>query len=193
MKKFFAFLAVFGLQSSVFGPVFAAKSDGGAHSAGNYTIGIGPIGNVYVTDRRPEMSPGVGALVYFDYRWSPELSTTASVMMLVQDGTDADRGENNIVFMGLPTFDLKYYFITNPSRWDPYAAVGIGYYILTAGSRGRGVASGLGAQAGVGLDYYLSRKLSIGTAAYFRSAALLGGGSTGNFPLSFLGNVGFHF
>ena len=192
MKKLFLIVLILGLVAVNSAMAEGAKG-GGAHSAGNYTIGIGPIGNVYVTDRRPEMSPGVGAVVYFDYRWSPELSTTASVMMLVQDGTDADRGENNIVYMGIPTFDLKYYFITNPSRWDPYAAAGIGYYVLTSGSRGRGVASGLGAQAGVGFDYYLSRKLSIGTAAYFRSVALMGGGATSNFPLSFLGNVGFHF
>lgn len=193
MKKFSVPILVFGLLSSVLTPAFAAKSDGGGHSAGNYTIGLGPIGNIYLTDRRPEMSPGIGALIYFDYRWSPELSTTATVMMLVQNGKDADNGENNIVFMGLPTFDIKYYFVTEPSHWDPYAAVGIGYYALTSGSRGSGVASGLGAQAGVGFDYYLSRKISVGTAAYFRSAALLGGGSTGTFPLSFLGNLGFHF
>jgi len=112
MKKLFLIVLILGLVAVNSAMAEGAKG-GGAHSAGNYTIGIGPIGNVYVTDRRPEMSPGVGAVVYFDYRWSPELSTTASVMMLVQDGTDADRGENNIVYMGIPTFDLKYYFITN--------------------------------------------------------------------------------
>lgn len=163
------------------------------HSAGNYTIGIGPVGNVYVTDRRPEMDPGVGAIVFFDYRWSPELSTTAAVMMLAQDGNGQDAGQNNIVFMGIPTFDVKYYWITNPSRWDPFASAGIGYYVVTHGSRGRGLASALGAQLGVGFDYYITSRLSFGVTGNFRSIALLGSGSTGSFPLSFDGRFGFHF
>lgn len=175
------------------GPVFAKSRGGNVNAAGNYSLGIGPIGNIYLTDRHPEMSPGVGANVFFDYRWAPELSTTASVMMLVQDGTDSDKGENNIVFIGIPTFDVKYYFITDPSRWDPYASVGIGYYVVTSGARGRGTASGLGAQTGVGFDYYVTSRVSFGAASQFRSAALLGGGATGAFPLSFLGNFGFHF
>ncbi|OGQ04120.1 MAG: hypothetical protein A3F82_07245 [Deltaproteobacteria bacterium RIFCSPLOWO2_12_FULL_44_12] len=175
------------------GEVFAQEKSNPVNAAGNFTIGIGPIGNIYLTDRRPDLSPGIGALVYFDYRWSPELSTTATVMMLVQGGTGADRGENNVVFLGIPTFDVKYYFMKNPSHWDPYAAVGVGYYAVTAGSRNRGVASGLGAQIGGGLDYYLTSKISLGVATTFRSVALLGSGSTGSFPLSFLGNFGFHF
>lgn len=178
-------------------PVMAAKSksdsstSGGA--SGNYTIGIGPVGNFYFTHHRPDLSPGVGALIYFDYRWSPELSTTASVMMLVQDGRNLDRGANNIVLMGLPTFDMKYYFVTNPSKWDPYAAAGIGYYAVTKGSLGRGMASGLGAEVGGGFDYYITPKISLGAAGYFRSLALLGGGATGLFPVSVLGNFGYHF
>ncbi len=191
MKKILFLLFVFSFFTT---PLLAQKSKlGTTHAQGNYTIGLGPIGNFYLIHRRPDLSPGIGALVFFDYRWAPELSTTATVMMLVQNGRGVDGGENNVIFMGLPTFDIKYYFVTEPSRWDPYAAVGIGYYVVTAGSRGRGVASGLGAQAGVGTDYYLTSKISLGLASTFRSAALLGGGSTGTFPLSFLGNFGFHF
>lgn len=174
-------------------PLWGQRSEGKVHSAGNYTVGLGPAGNLYTTNRRPEMDPGIGALVYFDYRWSPELSTTATVMMLVQDGTDRDQGQNNIVFLGMPVFDVKYYWITNPSRWDPFASAGIGYYVLTHGSRGRGMASGLGAQIGVGFDYYLTSRVSFGVNGNFRSLALLGSGTTGNFPLSFDGRFGFHF
>lgn len=184
-------VAVF-LWMGTIGHAWAQKSKGGG-AAGNYTIGIGPIGNFYLVDRRPELSPGIGAHVFFDYRWSPELSTTASVMMLVQNGKGADRGENNVVYLGIPTLDVKYYFITNPSRWDPYALAGIGYYAVTAGARGRGAASGLGAQVGIGLDYYITPKISLGVADYFRSVALLGGGSSGSFAQSLLGNFGFHF
>lgn len=188
MKKIGIVLALVLTSSISF-----AQSSGKTQSAGNFTIGLGPIGNFYLTDRRPEMSPGIGALVYFDYRWSPELSTTATVTMLTQDGKDRDNGQNNIIFMGIPTFDIKYYFITNPSRWDPFALVGVGYYVVTHGSQGRGLASGLGAQIGGGADYFLTSRLSLGLTAAFRSIGLLGNGSTGNFPLSLDGRLGFHF
>ena len=163
------------------------------HSAGNYTIGLGPVGNMYLTSRRPEMDPGVGALVYFDYRWSPELSTTTTIMLLAQDGAGRDAGQNSIVFLGIPTFDVKYYFVTNPSRWDPFALAGVGYYVVTHGSRGGGIASGMGAQLGTGFDYFLTSRFSLGLTSYFRSVALLGSGSTGNFPFSLDGRLGFHF
>lgn len=171
----------------------SSASGGSGHSAGNYAVGIGPAGNLYVTDRRPELDPGIGALVYFDYRWSPDLSTTATVMMLTQDGDDRDAGQNNIIFMGIPTFDIKYYWINNPSRWDPFASIGVGYYVVTHGSAGRGIASGMGAQVGVGFDYYITSRLSFGISGAFRSIALLGSGSSGSFPLSFDGRFGFHF
>lgn len=164
-----------------------------AGSAGNFTIGVGPIGNFYLTDRRPEMSPGVGALIYFDYRWSPELSTQTSIFVTDQGGDGRDAGEDHIIFMGIPAFDIKYFFVTNPSRWDPYALVGIGYYVLTNGQAGRGMASGLGAQLGAGADYYVSAKISLGVSAVFRSIAMLGNGATGTFPLSLAGHFGFHF
>ncbi|MDO8528247.1 MAG: OmpW family outer membrane protein [Deltaproteobacteria bacterium] len=186
-------LAVLLVCMTALPAIAAQKKSTGGGAAGNYTIGMGPIGNFYLTDHHPEMSPGIGAIFYFDYRWAPELSTTTSVMMLMQNGTGSDKGENNIAFLGLPTFDVKYYFVTNPSRWDPYAAVGIGYYAVTAGARGRGFSSGLGAQVGIGFDYYITKRISLGVSDYFRSVAMLGGGSTGLFAQSISGNFGFHF
>lgn len=195
MKKIIYFVLAGCLWS---GPTWAQSSgrgggSGAAGSAGNFTIGLGPIGNAYLTSRRPEMNPGIGAIIYFDYRWSPELSTTASVMMLDASGDGRDGGENHILFLGIPTFDIKYYWITNPSRWDPFASVGIGYYVLTHGSGGRGIASGMGAQIGAGFDYYITSRVSLGLDGQFRSLALLGSGATGTFPLSFDGRFGFHF
>lgn len=177
---------------------FAAKTESsGGYSkvanAGNYTIGFGPVGNFFVTRHRPELSPGIGAVIYFDYRWSPQISTTASIMMTNQSGKNRDVGENNVIFLGIPSFDVKYYFITEPSRLDPYVSGGIGFYVLTSGSRNGGLATGLGAQLGTGIDYYLSSKLSIGVATQFHSIGMFGGGTTGSFPISMMGNLGFHF
>lgn len=184
MKKLFIAFCLFAL------PVQAEKA---INSAGNFSVGMGPIGNLYLTDRHPEMDPGIGATFYFDYRWSTDLSTTTSVMMLDQDGTDSDKGQNSIVFIGIPTFDVKYYWINNPSRWDPYVSIGLGYYVVTHARRGAGMASAMGAQTGVGFDYYLSERLSFGIDTSWRWIALLGNGATGSYPLSLRGNIGFHF
>jgi len=183
-------IAGLGLVLSIGQTAFAKKN---VNAAGNYTIGIGPAGAIYTTDRRPELDPGIGAHVYFDYRWSPDLSTTTSVIMLSQDGTDNDNGQKNIVAISIPSIDVKYYWVRNPSRWDPYVAVGLGYYVFTHGSAGRGLSSGIGAQVGVGFDYYMTPRVSFGIDGQFRSVALLGSGGTGNFPLAMRGGFGFHF
>ena len=193
MKKIYAIALVALLSSAGLNAKSNSSEGRNVNSAGNYTIGLGPVGNFYLTHRHPEMDPGLGAVIYFDYRWSPELSTTVTVMMLSQDGTSSDVGQNSIVFMGIPTFDIHYYFITNPSRWDPYALIGVGYYAVTHGSAGNGVASGLGANVGGGADYYITSKISFGLNAQFHSIALLGNGSTGSFPISLDGRFGFHF
>ncbi|MDO8493991.1 MAG: OmpW family outer membrane protein [Deltaproteobacteria bacterium] len=182
----------FVLTVLLIAPQAFAKS-GNVNSAGNFTVGMGPSGAIFMTDRHPELDPGLGAHVYFDYRWSPDISTTTTVEMMVQDGTDTDQGQTSIVYIAIPSVDVKYYWVTNPSRWDPYVSAGIGYYVLTHGSRGRGVSSGIGAQIGIGFDYYLTTRFSFGVDSQLRSVALLGGGGTGNFPLAFRGNLGFHF
>ena len=97
-----------------------------ASGGGNFTIGVGPIGNLFIFDSRPELDPGIGGFVYFDYRWSPQLSTTVTVLVANQDGTGPDNGDNDIILFGLPTFDIKYYFLTRASKWDPYAQMGVG-------------------------------------------------------------------
>lgn len=190
IKHIFLFWALI-LFLNLPSPLFAQRQP--ASNSGNYTIGLGPVGNFYISSRRPEMSPGIGAQIYFDYRWSPELSTTATVMMLSQNGNGADTGEKNIIFMGIPTFDIKYYFIRTPSQWDPYASVGVGYYVVTNGQKNRGWAHGLGAQLGGGIDYYINPSFSVGAATQFRSVALLRNGATGTFPISLMGQAGFHF
>src|SRR3989338_7528316 len=123
--------------------------------SGNFAIGGGPVGNLFVVDSRPEMTPGVGGHVYFDYRWSPQLSTTITILVTTEDGTGPDRADKGIEFLGMPSFDIKYYFINRPSRWDPYIHTGIGWYVVTEGSvNNRTISICLGANLGVGFDYY---------------------------------------
>jgi hypothetical protein len=168
-------------------------------AAGNFSVGLGPMGNVYVVDTSPELDPGVGGYVYFDYRWSPQFSTQVGVTVTTQDGTGISAGDGGIEFLGIPTFDLKFYILSEPSRWDPYGLIGMGVYATTEGSVNNGTwAIGIGANIGLGTDFYITEKWSVGLAAIFRSIGLIDSTSGSNngtalFPFSMMGNVAYHF
>lgn len=178
----------------------AASAPAAAGTAGgNFTIGLGPLGNIYIVDSNPQLDPGVGGYVYFDYRWSPQFSTQFGVLVTTQDGTGISNGDNGIEFLGIPTFDLKFYILSEPSRWDPYGLLGIGVYAVTEGTAKNGTtAVGVGADVGLGTDFYITERISVGMAAIFRSIGLIdstGGQRNGTalFPFSMLGNIAFHF
>lgn len=170
---------------------------GGA--GGNYTVGLGPIGNIYVVDSMPELEMGVGGYAFFDYRWSPQFSTQVSFFITDQDGKGASSGDNDIQLLGVPTFDLKFYILTNPSRWDPYGLIGVGFFVATEGSANNGSKCfGVGADIGLGTDFYISERFSVGAAAIFRSIGMIestAGGRNGTslFPFSMMGNVAYHW
>ncbi len=168
-------------------------------NAENFTIGGGPMGNIFIVDARPELDPGVGGYLYFDYRWSPQISTQFNIIVTTEDGTGISNGDNGIEFLGIPTINLKYYLLSSESHWDPYLMAGIGIYAISEGTASNGTfAVGFGADAGIGLDYYLTEKWSFGLAGSFRSIGLIDSTSGNNngtaiFPFSMAGNVGFHF
>lgn len=168
-------------------------------AGGNFSVGFGPVGNIYVVDSNPELDPGVGGYLYFDYRWSPQFSTQFGVLVTTQDGTGISAGDGGIEFLGIPTFDLKFYILREPSRWDPYGLIGIGVYATTEGSVNNGTwALGVGADIGLGTDFYITEQWSVGLAAIFRSIGLIdstGGSNNGTalFPFSIMGNVAYHF
>ncbi len=168
-------------------------------AGGNFTVGLGPMGNIYVVDSNPQLDMGYGGYVYFDYRWSPQFSTQFGVAVTTQDGTGISNGDNGIEFLGIPTFDLKFYIFSEPSRWDPYGLIGMGVYAVTEGSAKNGTtAVGIGANLGLGTDFYITEKWSVGLAAIFRSIGLIDSISGNNngtalFPFSMMGNVAYHF
>ncbi|MFH1653818.1 MAG: outer membrane beta-barrel protein [Pseudomonadota bacterium] len=188
MKKSFYFLSLLLLIISL---PLSAKAES--------ALGIGPVGNIFVVDSSPELDPGIGGQFYFDYRWSPQFSTQIGAMVTVQDGKGNNAGDNDIMLLGIPTFDLKFYLLSSPSRWDPYGFIGMGLYTLTEGSADNGtVAFGVGANLGLGCDYYISERFSVGLALVFRSIGLIddvGGKNKGKalFPLSLTGGVAYHF
>jgi outer membrane protein W len=157
------------------------------------------MGNIFVVDSNPELGPGVGGYLYFDYRWSPQLSTQISVIVTTEDGKGISSGDNGIEFLGIPTFDIKYYLISSVNRWDPYLMIGAGIYAISEGTTSNGtVAVGIGANLGIGCDYYFNDKWSAGLTTSFRSIGLIDSISGSNngtaaFPVSITGNAAYHF
>lgn len=172
---------------------------GSTANAQYYTFGLGPMGNFFVVDSNPELGPGVGGYVFFDYRWSPQLSTQVSIIVTTEDGKGANSGDNGIEFLGIPTFDIKYYLISTVSRWDPYLILGVGCYAISQGTRSDGtVAVGIGSNIGVGTDFYFNDKWSAGLTATFRSIGLIDSttgpnNGTALFPVSLTSNIAYHF
>jgi hypothetical protein len=189
VKKFLVLAAV--LSSLLLAPRADARQ--------GFAVGVGPAGNIYLIDTVPVMDPGIGGHVFFDYRFAEQFSFTTSFLITTQNGTNVSKGDNGMLFLGMPTFDFKYYFLKNDPKFDPYAAVGVGLYWLTEGSVGNSTGGvGLGAQLGLGFDYYFTDVVSAGFEGLFRSIGLITNfgtpsASTAIFPFSLLGNVAFHF
>lgn len=164
-----------------------------------FTVGMGPVGNIFLIDTVPILEPGVGGHVYFDYRFQDQVSFKTTFLITSQDGTDVSNGDNGILFLGMPTFDVKFYFLKNDPQFDPYISTGVGIYWVTEGSKSDATGGvGLGSQLGLGFDYYLTDVISLGFEGVFRSIGLITNlgtpsASTALFPYTLHGNVAFHF
>ncbi len=165
-----------------------------------FTVGMGPVGNIYLIDTVPILDPGVGGFMFFQYRFHEQVAFETSFMLNVQDGqTRTGQEDVGILFLGMPIFDVKFFLRQGDPRFDPYFATGLGMYWLTEGSRGNDTGgTGLGGQFGLGFDYYLNDIISLGFQGVFRSIALITdfgtpSQSTAVFPYSLMGSLAFHF
>lgn len=171
-----------------------------ARSSKNKTIGVMAMGNIQLVNSTPQLDPGPGGGVFFDYRFNQRFSVTVDAWATTQEGTGASSGEGSIELLGLPTFTIKLYFLDDESsKWDPYAGIGVGAYATTEGNIPNGTNGvGLGSQLEVGTDYHISDIFSLGFAGVFRSAALITSLGQNNraiavIPYTLEGKVGFHF
>ncbi len=164
-----------------------------------FAIGLGPVGNIFLIDTIPVMNPGIGGYTYFQYRFAEQFAFQASFLITHQSGTNVSSGDGGILFLGMPTLDLKYYFLTGDPRFDPFVSIGTGLFILTEGSRSDGTGGiGVGANLGVGFDYYVTEAVSVGFEGVFRTVGIISdfgtpSSSSAFFPYSLMANVAFHF
>jgi hypothetical protein len=164
-----------------------------------FSVGFGPMGNIFLIDTQPTLDPGIGGYAFFNYRFQEQFAFETKFLLTTQDGTGTSEGDNGILLLGMPTFDLKFYLLKNDPRFDPYLATGLGLYWLTEGSDSNDSGGiGLGAQIGVGFDFYVTDTISTGFEGVFRSIGMITdldtpSSSTAIFPYSLMGNVAFHF
>jgi hypothetical protein len=153
-------------------------------------------GNFQLTNTFPDLNTGAGGGVAFEYRFNQHWGLQTSLSVFSHDGEGVSQGDNGILLLSIPNIDLKFYFRKAEHNFDPYASAGIGIDVLTGGSQGdNSGGAGLGAQVGVGSDFYLMPWLSLGIATQFRTVGLIRGQnqSSALIFLTALGNFTFHF
>lgn len=166
--------------------------------AENMSVGIGANGNFFLIEGTPELKPGFGGQVYFDYRFAPQFSSQFTFGVTIQNGRDGNVGDTGLILFSMPSVQFKYYLLPNSGRIDPYLGLGVGLHLITEGSRSDGTtAFGFGANAGVGVDFYLTPALSATVSGTFHSIGMIESFGSNNgkglFPVTAAGGLAFHF
>ncbi len=192
MKKFLLCLLTSVLFSSfVMAPPAEARR--------GFSVGIGPMGNIYLIDTIPVMNPGIGGFTYFQYRFAEQFAFQAGFFITRQSGTNVSSGDSGMLLLGMPTLDLKFFFLSGDPRFDPFVKLGTGVYFLTEGSVSDNTGGiGVGTNLGVGFDYFFSETISAGFEGVFRTIGIISdfgtpSASSAIFPYSLMANVAFHF
>jgi hypothetical protein len=160
------------------------------------SVGVMGMGNFFLTNAHPDLKIGPGAGLMFDYRFNQHWSVETDLFFSEHSGEGISAADKDIFLIGVPTFELKFYLRGQENRLDPYLLAGFGVYVLTEGTiddNSGGV--GVGGNFGLGVDFYLLDRLSLGLAAKFRPIAVIQGNSqsTGLINFGMIGNLIWHF
>jgi outer membrane protein with beta-barrel domain len=161
-----------------------------------FSVGAQGLGNFFLTNGGPNLDIGPGGGLFFDYRFNQRWSIETDLFFSFHDGEGAFKGDNNMLLLGVPTVELKFYFRGHESSIDPYALAGLGVYVLTEGSINNNSSGfGLGGNIGLGSDFYVMPRLSLGVAVKFRPIALIqaNNASAGLINLGAIGSIAWHF
>jgi hypothetical protein len=160
------------------------------------SVGMMGMGNFFLTQGQPDLQLGPGGGLLFDYRFNQRWSVETDLFVSLHSGKNTFAGDKDIFLIGVPTFELKFYLRGQENNIDPYLLAGFGVYVLTEGSidQNRG-GVGVGGNFGLGVDFYLLERLSLGLAAKFRPIAVIQGNSqsTGLINFGMIGNLIWHF
>lgn len=167
-----------------------------AQARQGFSIGAQGMGNFFLTNGRPDLKIGPGGGLFFDYRFNQRWSIETDLFVSFHDGGGASTGDNNMLLLGVPTVELKFYPRSQEGTVEPYLFAGLGIYVLTEGSISNNSGGvGVGGNLGAGADFYVTDRLSLGLAVKFRPIALIQGGnnSAALIDLGLVGNFAWHF
>jgi hypothetical protein len=160
------------------------------------SVGMMGMGNFFLTNSQPDLKIGPGGGLLFDYRFNQRWSVETDLFVSLHSGEGAFAGDKDIFLIGAPTFELKFYLRGQENNIDPYLLAGFGVYVLTEGTLDQNLGGvGVGGNFGLGVDFYLLERLSLGLAAKFRPIAVIQGNSqsTGLINFGMIGNLIWHF
>lgn len=167
-----------------------------AQARQGWAVGATGMGNFFLTDSTPNLSIGPGGGIFFDYRFNQRWAIETNLFVSTHDGRENSSGDNGILLLGVPTAELKFYLRGQESRIDPYLSAGLGVFVLTEGNVDNNTGGvGMGGLFGIGADFYVLERLSLGLAAKFRPIAIIQGNSqsAGLINFGMIGNIAFHF
>jgi len=153
-------------------------------------------GNFQIANTFPNLDIGAGGGIAFDYRFNQRWGLQTSLSVFDHDGEGASAGDNGMLLLTLPSVDLKFYFLKEEHRIDPFVSAGLGINVLTGGSRAdNSGGAGMGAQIGLGSDFYITDRFSLGILTQFKTVGIIRGGgqSSALIFIAALGNFSFHF
>ncbi len=162
------------------------------------TVGGNIYGSVQLVDTLPELDPGIGGGMFFDYRFNEHYSIMLEAFFTTQDGSGRSTGEGDIIALAVPATTFKIYLL-NSEKLDGYIGVGVGIYGLTEGSLANTTSGwGLGAQFETGLEYDVTSNLMAGVGGTFRSVGLINtfsgaSNATTYMPFTLFGRIGYRF
>ncbi len=167
-----------------------------AHAREGNSISLLGVGNFFLTDSHPDLKIGPGGGLGIDFRFNQHWALNGDFFFSMHDGSGLSAADDSVWLLGIPSINMKFYPMAEESSIEPYISAGLGVYIVTEGDvsdNSGGV--GVGAQLGIGADFYVTEKISLGLAAQFRSIGLIQGNSQSEALINFsmLGNVAFHF
>jgi hypothetical protein len=183
-------LAALAFTLVVVGPAPEARAREG------FSIGAQGLGNFFLTNSRPDLQIGPGGGLFVDDRFNQRWSIETDLFVSFHDGGGASTGDNNMLLLGVPTVELKFYPRSKEGTVEPYLFAGLGIYVLTEGSVSNNSGGvGVGGNLGAGVDFYVTDHLSLGLALKFRPIALIQGGnnSAALINLGLVGNLAWHF
>ena len=169
-----------------------------------FHFGIGVNGTSVLSADGSTLTEGLGSGGGFDlgfgFRLAPEFSLDFNWMMSFHDAGNGAAGDEAALTHF--SIDGRVFLTGRDRRLQPYIQAGIGAYILARDSWDYDTLSGVGFQLGGGLDFYLTRYVSIGAKLLYRGAHLDNAEeawptfpteSTWMSALSFGGDLKFHF